>query len=262
MIEARMLSRRFDDILAVDEMQFAVEPGEIVGMVGVNGAGKTTCLRMLAGILPATSGTISIAGHLMTGESTAARRQLAFVPDTPMLFDALTTLEHLLFVAELYHVPDAAQRIDGLLDEFELEARRHHTASSLSRGMRQKLAICCAFLHEPAALLLDEPLTGLDPPGRRRMNDAITQRARDGCAVIVSSHQLEFVERLSTRFLIVHQGIIRRQGTLEQIREQIQLIAPEGTDLANLEDVFLYAIGRQPEPTPEHFPSPTPGDAP
>jgi len=246
-IEVAGLCKRFEAVTAVSDLELSVAPGEILGMVGVNGAGKTTCLRMLAGILPPTSGEIRIAGHPMDGDAVDARRSLAFVPDTPMLFDSLSTLEHLLFVAELYGVDEPGPRIDRLLDDFDLEDRRHATASSLSRGMRQKLAICCAFLHEPPVLLLDEPLTGLDPPGRRRMCDAIEQRARAGSAVIVSSHQLEIVQRISTRFLIVHEGQERLTGTLEHMREVVrqrreaELHAP--VDDPSLESIFLYATG-------------------
>lgn len=235
MIEVAGLTKRFDDTLAVGGIDLTVQPGEIVGLVGVNGAGKTTFLRMLSGILEPTDGTITIAGIPLVGDAVEARARLAFVPDTPMLFDALTVLEHMLFVAELYRVAAPQPRIDALLTEFELEPKRHATASALSRGMRQKLAICCAFLHEPPALLLDEPLTGLDPPGRRRMNDAIAARARQGSAVIVSSHQLEFVERVSTRLVIVHKGRVRLTGTVAEIRAN-------ASD-KSFEDVFLAVTG-------------------
>jgi len=177
MIEVRGLTRRFDDVVAVDEVTLSVAPGQIVGLVGVNGAGKTTLLRMLAGILQPTAGEIEIAGQPMVGDAVDARRSLAFVPDTPMLFDTLTVTEHLVFVARLYGVGDPAPRMDALLEEFELAPHRHATAASLSRGMRQKLAICCAFLHDPPVLLLDEPLTGLDPPARHHMSRAIAARA-------------------------------------------------------------------------------------
>ena len=231
MIEALGLTKVFDDTVAVDHIDLRVEPGEIVGLVGVNGAGKTTFLRMLAGILPPTEGSIPVDGLPLEGDAVEARRRLAFVPDTPMLFDTLTVTEHLIFVSELYGVTDPEPAMDALLEEFELTEKRHATASALSRGMRQKLAICCAFLHDPAALLLDEPLTGLDPPGRRRMGQAITARAKAGSAVIVSSHQLEFVERLSSRFVIVHRGTVRLSGGQAEIR----------SNAAGLEDIFMAA---------------------
>ncbi|MFT7465174.1 MAG: ABC-2 type transport system ATP-binding protein, partial [Pseudohongiellaceae bacterium] len=242
MIETKGLTKVFDSTVAVDHFDLLVEPGEILGLVGINGAGKTTFLRMLSGIIQPTDGEVMIAGHALAGprlegDGVAARHELAFVPDTPMLFDALTVQEHLLFVADLYSVNDREARFDALLAEFELTERRHSTASSLSRGMRQKLAICCAFLHDPKALLLDEPLTGLDPPGRKRMFAAIKARAALGSAVIISSHQLEFVEKLCTRIAIVHQGQLRLSGSLAEIQ---QLAAREG---GSLEDVFLSAIG-------------------
>ncbi len=229
MISISGVTKAFDATLAVDHMDLTVQPGEIVGLVGVNGAGKTTLLRMLAGILQPDMGTITIAGHAMTADGMEARANLAFVPDTPMLFEQLTVYEHMLFMARLYGVDDFEPRMDSLLDEFELSDRRHATVSSLSRGMRQKVAICCAFLHEPAVLLLDEPLTGLDPLGRKRMCDAVAARAKSGCAVLISSHQLEIIERLSSRFLIIHQGRSRLEGPLAEIR----------AGLGTLEDVFL-----------------------
>ncbi|HTE05785.1 MAG TPA: ABC transporter ATP-binding protein [Planctomycetota bacterium] len=233
MIEARGLTKTFDGLLAVDDVELTVAAGEIVGLVGVNGAGKTTLLRMLCGILQPTAGNIAIAGHPLQRDSIAARAALAFVPDTPMLFEQLTVQEHLLFIARLYGVKDAGPAMDALLARFELSDKRRDTASSLSRGMRQKLAICCAFLHEPAALLLDEPLSGLDPPGRRSMCDAVAARAAAGSAVLVSSHELEIIEKLCHRFVILHRGRVRLAGTLAQVRG----------DLGTLEEVFLRATG-------------------
>jgi ABC-2 type transport system ATP-binding protein len=233
MIEVRGLTKAFDRLLAVDAVDLTVRSGEIVGLVGVNGAGKTTLLRMLCGILQPTAGSVAIAGHPLTADSIEARAALAFVPDTPMLFEQLTVQEHMLFVARLYGVPAPEPAIAALLEQFELTAKRRATASSLSRGMRQKLAICCAFLHEPEALLLDEPLSGLDPPGRRRMCDAVAGRAAAGSAVLVSSHELEIIERLCHRFVLLHGGRVRLAGTLAEVRG----------DQATLEDVFLRATG-------------------
>jgi ABC-2 type transport system ATP-binding protein len=229
MITVSGLTKAFGSTVAVNHVDLAVQPGEIVGLVGVNGAGKTTLLRMLAGILQSDEGSIGIAGHPMTSDGMEARANLAFVPDTPMLFEQLTVYEHMLFMARLYGVPDFDSRLDALLEEFELADRKHATASSLSRGMRQKVAICCAFLHEPSVLLLDEPLTGLDPLGRKRMCDAVAKRAQQGSAVLISSHQLEIIERLCSRFVIIHQGSTRLEGSLAEIR----------ADLGTLEDVFL-----------------------
>lgn len=229
MIDVRSLVKRFDDLLAVDHIDLEVAPGEILGLVGINGAGKTTLLRMLAGILQPDEGSITLDGELMGPDATEARRRLAFVPDTPTLFESLTVYEHLLFVSELYQVEDREPAIDRVLAEFALTDRRNATASSLSRGMRQKLMICCAFVHDPPVLLLDEPLTGLDPLGRRHMRERIAARAAAGTAVIISSHQLEVVEQLAGRFVIIHKGSERLAGTLAQIQVEKE----------TLEEVFL-----------------------
>ncbi len=230
-IDVRGLSKAFDHLRAVSQVDLALAPGEIVGLVGVNGAGKTTLLRMLAGILQADEGHIAIGGHVMGPDAVEARRRLAFVPDTPNLFESLTVLEHLLFIAEVYGVPEPQPAIDALLDEFELTDKCHATAASLSRGMRQKVTICCAFLHRPEVLLLDEPLTGLDPLGRKNMRDAISARAGAGAAVLISSHQLEVVEQLSHRFVILHAGEVRLSGTREEVLARQD----------SLEDIFLRA---------------------
>jgi ABC-2 type transport system ATP-binding protein len=221
MITVTGLTKAFGTTVAVDHVDLEVQPHEIVGLVGVNGAGKTTLLRMLAGILQSDAGSIGIAGHPMTTDGMEARAKLAFVPDTPMLFEQLTVYEHMLFMGRLYGVSDFESRLDALLEEFELADRKHSTASSLSRGMRQKVAICCAFLHEPSVLLLDEPLTGLDPLGRKRMCDAVARRAQQGSAVLISSHQLEIIERLCSRFVIIHQGSTRLEGSLAEIRANL-----------------------------------------
>jgi ABC-2 type transport system ATP-binding protein len=228
-IEVAGLVKTFDDLVAVDGVDLDVDRGEILGLVGINGAGKTTLLRMLAGILEPDEGSITLDGEVMGPDATEARRRLAFVPDTPTLFETLTIYEHLLFVSELYQVEDREPAITKVLGEFALEDKRDVTAASLSRGMRQKLMICCAFVHEPPVLLLDEPLTGLDPLGRRHMRERIAARAEAGTAVIISSHQLEVVEQLAHRFVIIHNGRERLSGTLAQIQDQQE----------TLEEVFL-----------------------
>ena len=234
MIRVARFTKRYEDFLAVDGLSFEVAPSSILGLVGQNGAGKTTTLRSLAGILSPNMGKIEIAGFDLVRQPIAAKRELAYVPDTPHPFDMLTVFEHLEFTALAYEVDDSPARFNALLSELELTEKRHHLAATLSRGMQQKLAIACAFLREPKALLLDEPLTGLDPRGIRIMRDAIRQRAERGAAVIVSSHQLELVERLCDHVLVLHRGKAIAQGTLDEIRSTSNT-GPEAT----LEEVFF-----------------------
>src|SRR5262249_53025264 len=153
-----------------------------------------------------TRGRLAVAGHDLVEEPVAAKAALAYVPDDPKLFDHLTVWEHLRFVAEVYRVADWKPRAEALLGRFELTEKRDALTSELSRGMRQKVAICCGYLHRPKAILLDEPLTGLDPRGIRTMKDSVQQHAAEGAAVMVSSHLLSLVEDLCTTVLILHRG--------------------------------------------------------
>ena len=168
----------------------------------------------------------------------AAKSRLAFIPDEPQLFDYLTVTEHLQFVSRLYGVPDAARQIPPLLEELELTAKKDALPPELSRGMKQKLAIACGLLHRPAALLLDEPLTGLDPVGIRRMKETISARAREGTAVILSSHLLHLVEELCTRLLVIRRGEAVALGTISEIVAQ----RPEPAG-RTLEEMFIALTG-------------------
>src|SRR5204862_5910413 len=159
---------------------FDVAAGAILGLVGPNGAGKTTTLRTLAGIIRPTRGRLSIAGHDVVDDPIAAKRELAYVPDDPKLFDALTVWEHLECIAAAYRVADHAAKAEALLREFELVEKRDTMAQELSRGMRQKVAICCGYLHDPRAILFDEPLTGLDPYAIRTLKASSARRAGAG----------------------------------------------------------------------------------
>jgi ABC-2 type transport system ATP-binding protein len=234
MIEVAGFSKRYGDTAAVTDLSFEVRPGEIVGLVGPNGAGKTTTLRAIAGILRPGAGTLRVAGHDVVRDPVAAKRALAYVPDTPHPFDLLTVTEHLRFTALAYRVDVDEARLEALLREMELFEKRDDLGSTLSRGMQQKLAIACAFLHAPQAVLLDEPLTGLDPRAIRDMRASIVARAKAGAAVLLSSHLLELVERLCDRVLILHRGRRLAFGTLDEIRAAV---AAEGG--ASLEEVFL-----------------------
>jgi ABC-2 type transport system ATP-binding protein len=228
------LHKRYGSFEAVRGLSFAVQPGEVLGLVGPNGAGKTTTLHCVSGIIRPTTGRVEIAGASLADEPVRAKRALAFVSDEPQLFEYLTVEEHLRFVARLYGVADAPLRIPPLLDEVELAHKRDALPGELSRGMRQKLAVACALLHEPQALLLDEPLTGLDPVGIRRMKQTIAERARAGTAVVLSSHLLQLVEELCTRILVLRAGQQVALGTIDEIAASRPALAGRG-----LEELFI-----------------------
>ena len=236
-IQVRDFSKRYGTVSAVRGLNLDVPQGEILGLVGPNGAGKTTTLRALAGILRPTTGTLSIAGFDLAVAPVEAKRRLAFIPDEPHLFDYLTVEEHLRFTARLYGVPDAAARIPELLAEMELTEKSGVLPSELSRGMKQKLSVAAALLHDPAVLILDEPLTGLDPAGIRRMKDTIRRRAERGTSVILSSHLLNLVEELCTRVLLLRRGEVAALGTITELRA----LRPE-LATASLEDLFIALI--------------------
>ena len=238
MIEVDGLTRYYGDFAAVTNLSFRVEPGEVVGMLGPNGAGKTTTLRSLVGIIRPTRGSITICGHDLLTDPVPAKQQLAFIPDEPQLFDHLTVREHLQFMARLYNVTDAPTRIDQLLDELELGEKKAALPDALSRGMKQKLAIACGLLHDPRALLLDEPLTGLDPGAIRKTKQTILRQAERGAAVILSSHLLSLVEELCTRLIVIDRGKLVAMGTIDEISRSKPELEGRG-----LEELFLALTG-------------------
>lgn len=244
MIAVSALTKLYGSFKAVDSISFDVQPGEVLGLVGPNGAGKTTTLRCLAGIMRPTTGAVEIGRHNIQTDPVPAKRELAFIPDEPHLFDYLTVQEHLRFMARIFGVADAETRIPALLAELELTDKLTTLPGELSRGMKQKLAIACGLLHNPSALILDEPLTGLDPAGIKKMRGTIAQRARSGTAVILSSHLLNLVEELCTKLLVIRKGRCVAYGTLAEIIA----VRPELAG-RSLEDVFL-ALTADGEPAP------------
>lgn len=238
MIDVVGLTKLYEERAAVKDLSFHVAAGEVLGLVGPNGAGKTTTLRSIAGIIVPTAGSIRIAGHDLAAEPIDAKRRLALIPDEPQLFDYLTVSEHLSFMARLYGVADAGTRGRALLAELELSDRATSFPPELSRGMRQKLAIACGLLHDPGVLMFDEPLTGLDPLGIRRMKATIKARADAGAAVVLSSHLLHLVEELCTRVLLLRLGTVVASGTIAEI-------VAERPELAgrSLEDIFVALVG-------------------
>lgn len=225
-----------DEVLALKDLSFTLQRGEILGLVGRNGAGKTTTLLCLLGLIERTAGQVAIDGF--PPESTNARARLGYVPEVPLLYNDLTVEEHLRFVAMAHRLAkdEASPRIEGLLETFDLLSHRDELPIAFSKGMRQKLSILCALVHQPDVLLADEPFIGLDPESVWRLKDAF-RRARDrGAAVLVSTHMLDAAQTLCDRYLILHRGALLAEGTLAQLR--LLLPAEEGQN-AGLEEVFL-----------------------
>jgi ABC-2 type transport system ATP-binding protein len=233
------LRRTYGSFTAVDDLSFTVGPGEIVGLIGPNGAGKTTTLRTLAGILRPTSGSVRIDGHDIVKDPLEAKKRLAFMPDDPHLFEYLTVEEHLRLIARLYTVDDFDRRARTLLDELELAGKERSLPGELSRGMRQKVVIACGLVRNASTLLFDEPLTGLDPIGIRRMRETIVARARTGAAVLLSSHLLHLVEEVCTRVIIMAGGRKVADGTFAELASRADL----ATAGSNLEQIFLHVTG-------------------
>jgi ABC-2 type transport system ATP-binding protein len=238
MIDVSNLTKRYDQFTAVRDLSFTVRPGEVMGLVGPNGAGKTTTLRCATGILPASEGTIRLGGIDIVADPIGAKRQTAFIPDEPRLFDYLTVWQHMNFVARLYGVADYAPRAEAILARLEMGDKKQLLPGELSRGMKQKLAIACGLLHAPKVVIFDEPLTGLDPGGIRRMKAVMRDLARDGAAIILSSHLLSLLEEVCTHLLILKDGQKVAIGTVAEVHAQFS----EGSTLS-LEDVFFRATG-------------------
>ncbi len=243
MIVVEGFSKAYDARLAVEELGFTVRPGEIIGLVGPNGAGKTTTLRAIAGILRPTAGRITVAGHDVVEQPVAAKRELALVPDDPPLFQSLTVWEHLELTAQIYRLDDWENLGEELLSRFALIDRRDTLADELSRGMRQKTAVCTALLHDPSVLMLDEPLTGLDPRAIRTLYSAIRDAAAGGAAVLMSSHLLDQIEGLCSGFVILREGRLVVAGTPDEIRAGL----PELREDASLEEIFFSVTEDRPE---------------
>jgi len=247
-LDVEGLEKAYGEVRAVQGLSFQLAPGEVLGLVGPNGAGKTTTLRCLAGILPLSTGRVRVAGHDLASAPVEAKHALAFLPDEPRLFEYLTVWEHLNFVARLYGVADWEERARALLLEMELAGKEKALPGELSRGMKQKLSIACGFLHSPRLIILDEPLTGLDPLAIRRMKASLRQRAEAGTALVLSSHLLPLVEELCHRILVIAGGRAVALGTLADIRAQLS--GPDGS-AASLEELFIRITSAPPEPRPE-----------
>lgn len=234
MLEVSNLVKEYKSLRAVDGLSFVISPGEIVGLLGPNGAGKTTAMRCIAGILRPTYGEISINGHDLVRDQSHAKAGLAFVPEVPSLYELLTVDEHLRFVAMAFNRLDLYEQIgDELLKRYNLIEKKRALVATLSKGMKQKLAIACAFVHEANVFLLDEPVIGIDPAGVAQMKTELQRARAEGCAILVSTHLLDTAERLCDRVIIVARGRKVAEGTLAQLQTQ------SGLEGNTLEQVFL-----------------------
>ncbi len=239
MIELQQLTKKYGSFTAVDGIDLHVERGELFGFLGPNGAGKTTTLRMIAGILRPTSGRIRIAGIDLAGQPLLAKAKLGFIPDRPFIYEKLTGMEFLRFVAGLFQQEgsEVDHRARELLALFDLEDWRDELVESYSHGMRQKLIIASAFVHRPEVIVVDEPMVGLDPKAARTLKDLFREYTRRGHTIMMSTHTLEVAQHLCDRVAIIQQGKIRACGTIEDLRAHAQ--DPDD----RLEDIFLRLTG-------------------
>jgi ABC-2 type transport system ATP-binding protein len=243
MITVESFSKAYTDAIAVSDLSFEVKSGQVLGLVGSNGAGKTTTLKSITGIIPASKGKLCVRGYSLADNPIDVKQRTAYVPDDPELFQDLSVEQHLLFTASVYGIANPHEEMADLLSLFELEHKRHSPASGLSRGMRQKLAICCAYLQRPDALLLDEPMTGLDPQGIRMLKQSITDQAKNGAAVVISSHLLAMVEDICSHVLILDRGTKKFLGTINSLKETFSQAS--GSNTSSLEEIYFAAVNNE-----------------
>ncbi len=241
-LEISGLEKSFDRP-AVRGLDLRVKGGEFYALLGPNGAGKTTTLRMVSGLLMPDEGAISVFGVDVKRDPVAAKKIMAWVSDEPMIYDKLTPYEYLEFVAGLWDIDagEAERRASELLDWLELAPHAHERCGGFSKGMRQKVALAGALVHDPKLIILDEPLTGLDAGSARLVKDVLLNRVRGGVTVIMTTHILEVAERMAERIGVIAEGRLIAEGTLDELR------AKAGQDGSSLEDVFLNLVAEHAE---------------
>jgi ABC-2 type transport system ATP-binding protein len=239
-LELRGLAKTFARP-AVDKLDLTLKAGEFYSLLGPNGAGKTTTLRMVAGLLKPDAGAISVFGIDALADPVAAKRIMAWVSDEPMIYDKLTPYEYLEFIAGLWQIDSgtARERADDLIDWLGLEPHANERCESFSKGMRQKVALAGALVHEPRLIILDEPLTGLDAGSARQVKDVLLSRVRAGDTVILTTHILEVAERMAERIGVIADGRLIAEGTLDELRVR------SGRANTNLEDIFLTLVAEE-----------------
>ena len=234
MLKIEHLTKRYGDKLAVDDLSLHIAPGEIYGFIGHNGAGKTTTLKAAVGVLKFDAGTITIDGIPLQEDPLACKSRLAYIPDNPDLYEFMSGIKYLNFIADIFGVSaaDRAARIKELADRLELTADLAQPISAYSHGMKQKLALIAAWIHQPRLILMDEPFVGLDPKASHLLKQMMREHCDKGGAIFFSTHVLEVAEKLCDKVAIIKQGRLIRSGTMEEVR---------GDD--SLEEVFLELEG-------------------
>lgn len=243
MLQTFGLVKEFKNTRAVDGLDMEIRPGEIVGLLGPNGAGKTTALRCICGILRPTAGRIIINGYDLVDDQAKAKSRLAFVPEVPSLYELLTVEEHLRFVAMCFNMlPRYDQMKDELLGRYHLAEKRNDLVATLSKGMKQKLSVACALVHDANVMLFDEPLIGVDPAGAHELKQELVRSKENGAAILISTHLLDTAEKLCDRVIILSRGRKLTEGTLEELQQASSMQG--GT----LEDIFLKLTEDGPAP--------------
>lgn len=235
MIELRNIAKTYGSYTALHQLNLSVPAGEVFGFIGPNGAGKTTTIKIIGGILAPTGGTVQIAGIDMARDPVAAKQRIGFIPDRPYLYEKLTGMEFLQFTADVYGVSHAVfqEKAFTLLEMFALADWGEELIESYSHGMKQRLIMCAALLHDPEVLVVDEPMVGLDPVAIRMVKNLFRDLARKGVAVFMSTHTLAVAEDICDRIGIIHRGRLIAEGTLDDLRKDIKGGA------ADLESVFI-----------------------
>lgn len=236
MLDIQHLTKTYGEKKAVDDLSLRIAPGEIYGFIGHNGAGKTTTLKAAVGILQFDAGDIFIGGRSIRTDPLGCKRQLAYIPDNPDLYDFMSGIQYLNFIADIFGIPAAERwaRIEPLADAFELTADLGQPVSAYSHGMKQKLAIIAAWIHDPKLILMDEPFVGLDPLAAHQLKTLMRRFCDGGGAIFFSTHVLEVAEKLCDRVAIIRAGRLVRAGSMDEVR---------GDD--SLEEVFLELEGTE-----------------
>lgn len=234
MLQVKNLTKKFEDLIAVDDFTFELKPGEILGLVGPNGAGKTTLIRCICGILRIDSGTVTIKGYDLIKDGSLARGTIGYVPEVPYPYELLTVWEHIMFIARAYSVKNWEPKAEEMLNKFDLIEKKNELVTTLSKGMKQKLTIICAYIHNPDIIFFDEPIIGIDPKGVKYLKELVRNSAHDGKAILISSHMLDLIEKLCTEIIIMDKGKKLIEGKISYLQKQAML----GLG-ASFEDTFI-----------------------